>query len=334
MARYACEYTNLLGVSHPQHSINSAYVRLFKVTRTSTVPVQETFTIMRFGVSVSGPDFHYYDEVDFDYEAFRQSLSEITGHDVTDITGSFTSLHNYSNSNSSSSLNGQFTSEPQGVALLGSHLNISSTSITVSYKHQVSSIEVNAQLTITLDRLISYPLEYLEAFENSGFALNRLTREDYPGSIRQYAKVQDPAFMSNPQETSFVCINIDTLVQTEISVSLPDESRVEVTIIDGDPPMTSLANGNSSIFIDPAGAVRMQAATADGAPLASFFLTEHGAGGFNVNGSFFANGNREASFGGGGHTFTLDERGYTFRHDRENVTFTFEEIKRLKDLIG
>lgn len=96
----------------------------------------------------------------------------------------------------------------------------------------------------------------------------------------------------------------------------------------------SISHGNSSIFIDEAGAVRMQAATPEGAPLASFFLTEHGAGGFNVSGSFFASGTREASFGGGGHTFTLDERGYTFRHNRENVTFTFEDIKRLKDLIG
>ena len=97
---------------------------------------------------------------------------------------------------------------------------------------------------------------------------------------------------------------------------------------------TGITNGNASIFVDDQGSVRMQAANTEGQPTASFFLTEHGAGGFNVNGSFFANGNREASFGGGGHTFTLDERGYTFRHNREEVTFTFDEIKRLKDLIG
>ena len=189
------------------------------------------------------------------------------------------------------------------------------------YSYLVEGIQTESTLIVNFDTPVRIRtiFDLAEALDVAGFT-------------RSQPELIDMRTLAPP---TIRCVNVETgNVTIDVVGPLFDGTPVEVIRIDGTPPPSRIADGNSSIFIDDAGAVRMQAATADGAPLASFFLTEHGAGGFNVNGSFFANGNREASFGGGGHTFTLDERGYTFRHNRENVTFTFEEIKRLKDLIG
>ena len=190
------------------------------------------------------------------------------------------------------------------------------TGIRFNYLYEVEGVRVPGELVVNFDtgvKIRTIP-DMINALETAGLIVNSSGTFHTP-QIR--------------------CVDIDT-GETTVNVvgSFFPGTPVEVIRIDGTPPPSRIADGNSSIFIDPAGAVRMQAANDEGQPLASFFLTEHGAGGFNVTGSFFANGNREASFGGGGHTFTLDSRGYTFRHNREEVTFTFEDMQRLKELIG
>ena len=324
MARYACEYTNLLGIEHEERPVTSVNI--------GSNSFNESY--IGFDSFVGGLSSNIRKTIRFSREDLEQSISRVTGHQdirflgMSDDRGHGTVISLYvtgilnGSQHSTSIFNNTLFFEPQGLHFLTPGRPFQ---IHFRYSHEVEGISTESSIAVEGEGFNPQNLrEIVDVARASGLVFNKIPNQDS----------EETQHFDNPSASSIRCVNLDTLEETTITVASPIGNDVTVTIVDGDPPMTSLANGNSSIFIDDAGAVRMQAATPEGAPLASFFLTEHGAGGFNVNGSFFANGNREASFGGGGHTFTLDSRGYTFRHNREEVTFTFEDMQRLKELIG
>ena len=108
--------------------------------------------------------------------------------------------------------------------------------------------------------------------------------------------------------------------------SIPGDATV--TVIDGDPPATELENGVGSITISDAGNISM---LNDGG---TFFLNEFGNVGFYANGDASLTADNQVQLGSGGTTFNVDSNGLNMRDSTGTVSFTADELSRLKDLLS
>ena len=103
---------------------------------------------------------------------------------------------------------------------------------------------------------------------------------------------------------------------------------VTVTVIDGDPPLTMLENGPGSVAIADNGNINMRN---DGG---TFFLNEFGNVGFYASGDASLTAESQVQLGSGGTTFNVDSNGLNMRDSTGTVSFTADELSRLKDLLS
>ena len=102
---------------------------------------------------------------------------------------------------------------------------------------------------------------------------------------------------------------------------------VTVTVIDGDPPSTSLENGDGSITISDAGNITM---LNDGG---TFFLYEFGNVGFYANGDASLTADNQVQLGVGQNSVTVENGSLTIRDETGSATLTAEDINRLKETL-
>ena len=107
--------------------------------------------------------------------------------------------------------------------------------------------------------------------------------------------------------------------------SIPGD--VTVTVVDGDPPLTELENGAGSVTISDAGNINMRN---DGG---TFFLNEFGNVGFYASGDASLTAESQVQLGSGGTTFNVDSNGLNMRDSTGTVSFTADELSRLKELL-
>ena len=117
-------------------------------------------------------------------------------------------------------------------------------------------------------------------------------------------------------------------VEIDIDFTGSSIGDVTVTVVDGDPPSTSLENGDGSITISDAGNISM---LNDGG---TFFLNEFGNVGFYANGDASLTADNQVQLGSGGTTFNVDSNGLNMRDSTGTVSFTADELSRLKDLLN
>ena len=108
--------------------------------------------------------------------------------------------------------------------------------------------------------------------------------------------------------------------------SIPGD--VTVTVVDGDPPLTELENGAGSVTISDSGNINMRN---DGG---TFFLNEFGNVGFYASGDASLTAESQVQLGSGGTTFNVDSNGLNMRDSTGTVSFTADELSRLKDLLS
>ena len=103
-----------------------------------------------------------------------------------------------------------------------------------------------------------------------------------------------------------------------------------MTIIDGDPVVsgTMLENGGGSVTVSDNGNISM---LNDGG---TFFLNEFGNVGFYAAGDASLTAESQVQLGSGGTTFNVDSNGLNMRDSTGTVSFTADELSRLKDLLS
>ena len=135
------------------------------------------------------------------------------------------------------------------------------------------------------------------------------------------------------QYLDITIFNVDNPVASTITVE-PDfqglPSSSSITIIDGDPVVsgTMLENGDGSVTVSDNGNISM---LNDGG---TFFLNEFGNVGFFANGDASLTANTQVQLGSGGTTFNVDSNGLNMRDSTGTVSFTADELSRLKELLG
>ena len=109
--------------------------------------------------------------------------------------------------------------------------------------------------------------------------------------------------------------------------TIPDPNNVTVTIIDGDPVEYRLSNGDGIIEVSDSGNINMRN---DGG---TFFLNEFGNVGFYASGDASLTAESQVQLGSGGTTFNVDSNGLNMRDSTGTVSFTADELTRLKALL-
>ena len=117
------------------------------------------------------------------------------------------------------------------------------------------------------------------------------------------------------------------LIDPDFTPQTLDPDNVTVTIIDGDPPLTELENGPGSVTISDSGNINMRN---DGG---TFFLNEFGNVGFYASGDASLTAESQVQLGSGGTTFNVDSNGLNMRDSTGTVSFTADELTRLKALL-
>ena len=111
--------------------------------------------------------------------------------------------------------------------------------------------------------------------------------------------------------------------------SIPADVAVTITHV-GNPvvPTTLLENGDGSLVISDDGNINMRN---DGG---TFFLNEFGNVGFYAAGDASLTAESQVQLGSGGTTFNVDSNGLNMRDSTGTVSFTADELSRLKDLLS
>ena len=136
-----------------------------------------------------------------------------------------------------------------------------------------------------------------------------------------------------PTSLNITVFNLEEDVSSTITVE-PDFQGIPgsstVTIVDGDPVVsgTMLENGGGSVTVSDNGNISM---LNDGG---TFFLNEFGNVGFFANGDASLTANTQVQLGSGGTTFNVDSNGLNMRDSTGTVSFTADELSRLKDLLS
>ena len=124
-------------------------------------------------------------------------------------------------------------------------------------------------------------------------------------------------------------LNPDIVVDIDFDGSSSIPGDVVVTVTDGDPGLvlTEIVNGDGSVTIADNGNINM---SNDGG---TFYLNEFGNAGFFANGDASLTANTQVQLGSGGTTFNVDSNGLNMRDSTGTVSFTADELSRLKDLL-
>ena len=140
-----------------------------------------------------------------------------------------------------------------------------------------------------------------------------------------------PGFGCNTEKRTTI-VNLEDNTSSTISVEFDfsprlNPSEIPVTIIDGDPPLTELGNGDGSIVISDNGNISM---SNDGG---TFFMNEYGNAGFFANNDVSLTANTQVQLGAGSTSLDVNNT-FTFRDDTGVASLTAAEINRLKELLG
>ena len=203
-----------------------------------------------------------------------------------------------------------------------------------SWRQEIDGVWINrnANLTYTGEQVVIYTINDLINFLALFFGI---TPEEVPVV---YSLQSGPVV---PQDTPEPSINCETYLKaTIVDVDGPGEAieididftgssigDVTVTIIDGDPPSTSLENGDGSITISDNGNILM---LNDGG---TFFLNEFGNVGFYANGDASLTADNQVQLGVGQNSVTVENGSLTIRDETGSATLTAEDINRLKETL-
>ena len=118
-------------------------------------------------------------------------------------------------------------------------------------------------------------------------------------------------------------------IEIDIDFTGSSIGDVTVTTIDGDPVVsgTMLENGDGSVTISDNGFISMRN---DGG---AFFLNEYGTVGFYATGDASLTADNRVQLGVGRTTLTVDSGGFNMSDSTGTVSFTADELSRLKDLL-
>ena len=202
----------------------------------------------------------------------------------------------------------------------------------VDWRQEIDGVFVsrNVELNHTGDPVSLYTIN---DFINYFALLFGITPEEIP--VEYTLNISDlsvpkPSYDCEPYIKATV-IDIDGPGDTiEIDIDFTGSSigDVTVTTIDGDPPSTSLENGAGSVTISDSGNINMRN---DGG---TFFLNEFGNVGFYASGDASLTAESQVQLGSGGTTFNVDSNGLNMRDSTGTVSFTADELSRLKDLLS
>ena len=190
------------------------------------------------------------------------------------------------------------------------------------------------------------PIQRTVGIQHSGDTVNIYTMPDlenfyanamdmdtvfHPGGIGEWRDYWIGADCEQRLEATI--LNLDDFgssiatVESDIQ-DIPDSSSI--TIIDGDPDLTltEVVNGPGSVTISDDGNIMM---INDGG---TFFLNEFGNAGFYANGDASLTADNQVQLGSGGTTFNVDSNGLNMRDSTGTVSFTADELSRLKDLLS
>ena len=203
-----------------------------------------------------------------------------------------------------------------------------------SWRQEIDGVWINrnANLTYTGEQVVIYTINDLINFLALFFGI---TPEEVPVV---YSLQSGPVVPQDTPEPSINCetylkatiVDVDGLGEAiEIDIDFTGSSigDVTVTIIDGDPPSTSLENGDGSITISDNGNILM---LNDGG---TFFLNEFGNVGFYANGDASLTADNQVQLGVGQNSVTVENGSLTIRDETGSATLTAEDINRLKETL-
>ena len=160
-----------------------------------------------------------------------------------------------------------------------------------------------------------------------------LNKSEYSSDIFSVDEYNPPSFDCEPYKRLRV-IDIDgPLGPVEVDIDFDGSSipgDVTVTVVDGDPDLTltEIVNGPGSVTIADNGNINMRN---DGG---TFYLNEFGNVGFFANGDASLTANTQVQLGVGRITLNVDSDGLNMRDSTGTVSFTVDELSRLKNLLG
>ena len=220
-------------------------------------------------------------------------------------------------------------------------LRHNSTHFTATWREQYDGVWVDRQadLRYTGDDVELYTINDYINFWASFF---EITPEEFRNTAVHYSvssQVTDPDQYPEPAldcepyiKATIVDVNGPTGA-IEIDVHFDGSSisdDVTVTVIDGDPVIsnTMIENGDGSVTIADNGNINM---SNDGG---TFYLNEFGNVGFYANGDASLTADNQVQLGVGGTTLTIDSDGFTFRDSTGTVSFTADELNRMRNLVA
>ena len=199
---------------------------------------------------------------------------------------------------------------------------------TASWREEIDGILItrNTELDYTGDQVTLYTVNDLVNF----LALFcGVTPEEVP--IIWYSSPNEGVLDC---ETSLKATIIDVdgpagPIEIDIDFTGSSIGDVTVTTIDGDPVVsgTMLENGDGSVTISDNGFISMRN---DGG---AFFLNEYGTVGFYATGDASLTADNRVQLGVGRTTLTVDSDGFNMSDSTGTVSFTADELSRLKDLL-
>ena len=143
--------------------------------------------------------------------------------------------------------------------------------------------------------------------------------------VTNYWPSDDCTIGFNSKITELPNGSVQTSVSVDYNPSIPDPTSTTVTVVtvDGDPPLTSLENGDGSVTISDDGNINM---SNDGG---SFYLNEFGHSGMYANGDVSLTAGQTAQLGVGSHSISVVSDGFIFQQGGEMLKVSFDRIKEV-----
>ena len=220
--------------------------------------------------------------------------------------------------------------------------------IVASFQEEVNGVFISRDIDLIytgetiklylLDDIINFYATILETTADSfTYYYDHINLEDGSGTPRDEAAEFWPGTGCTPRSIVSV-VNIEDTggpadiiyIQPDFTPQIPDTNNVTITVVDGDPVVSStmIENGDGSVTISDNGNILM---LNDGG---TFFLNEFGNVGFYANGDASLTADNQVQLGVGQNSVTVENGSLTIRDETGSATLTAEDINRLKELLG